>query len=224
MGSDGNIPPAKGQYVFLQGVYPAKVLQPTDPLVQGMFAMLRAVEVEGLPQGGGWLDDGVWPYFSHFQAEALLWAGRGQEAAGLLYAIANHYSPVLSSWEEQQLQSIGRGTGGDMPHNWGSAEFIRQVRYMLALERGSELHLFEGLPPQWAKPGMVTQMRGVVTEFGPLSFSLQVSADGKSATLDLDVPTRVQPTRVVVHLAGLAGRAGTIDLPTTGHVRKLIPL
>ena len=44
-----------------------------------------------------------------------------------------------------------------MPHNWASAEFIRLAVHLLALDRGQEMHLFEGLPTQWTKPGMVTQ-------------------------------------------------------------------
>ena len=224
MNSDGNIPPPKGQYAFLQAVYPGKVLQAADPVVSGTLAMLDAAHVEGLPLGAGWRDDGVWPYFSHFEANAWQWIGHGEKSAPLLYAIANHAAPVLDWWEEQQIQSKGTAVSGDMPHNWGSVEFIRQLRLMLAIERGTELHLLEGMPSAWAKPGMSTRMKGVLTEFGPLTFSLRVSADGKSATLKLDVPSRVRPSRVLLHLDGWSGRSGTLELPTTGRVDREIML
>ena len=147
--------------------------------------MLEAEQVEGLPLGSGWVADGVWPYFSHFQANAWLWIGQGQKAAPLLYAIANHAAPVLNWWEEQSLRGKGKVCSGDMPHNWGSVEFVRQVRYMLVIERGNELHLFEGLPAQWMQSGMATRMKGVLTEFGPVSFVLEASADGRQALAEV---------------------------------------
>ena len=39
-----------------------------------------------------------------------------------------------------------------MPHNWASAEFIRLTVHLLALDRGDELHLLEGLPPSGSGP------------------------------------------------------------------------
>jgi hypothetical protein len=224
MNSNGSIPPPRGQWAYLQSIYPGQVHGADDPLVLGTLAMLEAAEVEGLPLEAGWMDNGVWPYFSHFQANALLWVGQGQKTAPILYAIANHAAPTLDWWEEQMLQTKGTGVSGDMPHNWGSVEFIRQVRFILVLERGRELHLFEGLPPAWTQPGMVTRMNGVLTEFGPISFALEVAANGKKAALKLDVPSRVHPSRVVLHLDGWSGTSGTLDLPAQGHVRREIEL
>jgi len=224
MNSDGSVPPPRGQWAYLQSIFPGQAHSPKDPLALGTLAMLEAAQVEGLPLEAGWMNNGVWPYFSHFQANALLWVGQGQKTAPILYAVANHAAPTLDWWEEQMLQTKGPGVSGDMPHNWGSVEFVRQVRFMLALERGTELHLFEGLPPAWTKPGMVTGMNGVLTEFGPLSFALEVAATGKKAVLKLDVPSRIRPSRVVLHLDGWSGRSGTLDLPAKGHVNREIEL
>ncbi len=223
MGSDGKGTPAQGQWAFLHSIFPGKLYERNDPLVQGSLAMLDAEQVEGLPLGSGWVTDGVWPYFSHLQANAALWSGQGQKAAPLLYAVANHAAPVLNWWEEQSLRG-GTVVSGDMPHNWGSAEFVRQVRYMLVLERGQELHLFEGLPAEWTQPGMVTRMKDVLTEFGPISFVLAVSTDSKQAELKLDVPQRIRPAKVIVHLDRWSGRSGTIELPTDHHVDRVIEI
>jgi hypothetical protein len=224
MGSDGRIPPPRGQWAFVQSIYPGKLYHRDDPLAQGGLAMLEAAQVEGLPLDAGWMNGGVWPYFSHWLGNAWLWTGQGQKSPPILYDIANHASPLLAWWEEQMPQGKGNQLGGDMPHNWGSAEFIRQVRYMLVLERGKELHLFEGLPAAWTRSGMVTRMNGMVTEFGPLSFVLAVSADGRRSLLELTVPQRIRPGRVVLHLDGWSARSGTIDLPTEGRVRRQIEL
>ena len=153
----------------------------------------------------------------------VLWAGLGQQAAPLLYAIANH-AGMLNWWEEQKLQDKGPGVAGDMPNNWGSVEFLRQMRFMLALERGGELHLFEGLPAEWTRPGMVVQLNQILTDFGPLSLTLGVSADGKTATLNLDVPQRVLPAKVMLHLDGWSGRTGVIELPPEAGIERKIEM
>ena len=42
----------------------------------------------------GWLTGGIWNYFASFYGHALLWQGDGQKAAEVLYAFANHASPL----------------------------------------------------------------------------------------------------------------------------------
>ena len=63
-----------------------------------------------------------------------------------------------------------------MPDIFNVAEFIRLTSQLLALDRGQELHLFEGLPPQWLKPRMVTKLNGMGTVFGKLTMELKVAA------------------------------------------------
>ena len=148
MRKDAKISPQKAQWAFLHAVFPGKVFAADDPLVLGNMAMLRAVEAEGLVRDTGWVTSGVWNYFGSFYAHGWLWMGQGQKAARTLYDFANHASPLLCWREEQMPRGEGDAICGDMPHNWASAEFIRLVRDLLVLERGDELHLFEGLPPR----------------------------------------------------------------------------
>jgi len=224
MATSERVAPQKAQWAFLHAVFPGKVFARNDPLVRGNLAMLQAVEREGLVYGTGWLSAGIWNYFGSFYAHAWLWQGQGQKAARILYAFANHASPLLA-WREEQMP-VGRGERicGDMPHNWASAEFIRLVRHLLVLERGDTLHLFEGMPARWARPKAVTKLKDVVTEFGPVSLELRVAADGKTAHLHLDPPQRTRPARIVLHLDGWSGRTGTIDLPATGPSDEQIKL
>ena len=42
--------------------------------------------------------------------------------------------------------------------------------------------------------------------------------------LKLDVPERIRPAKVVLHLTGWSGGSGTIELPTEGHVERQIEL
>ena len=151
--------------------------------MKGNLDNLATYEKEGMITTTGWLTGGIWNYFASFYGHAVLWQGDGQKAAEVLYAFANHASPLLAWLEEQGLKSEPTRENGDMPHNWASAEFIRLAVHLLALDRGREMHLFEGLPPQWTRPGMVTRLDGIATPFGPLTCSLRVSEDGKSAAL-----------------------------------------
>ena len=162
--------------------------------------MLKCNEREGLVYETGWQDKGVWNYFGSFYAHAWLWIGDGQKAARTMYAMANHASPTLVWREEQPIKSLkSYQMTGDMPHNWASAEFIRLTIHLLALDRGDELHLLEGLPPAWTGPGMVTRLDGVATPFGPLAMTLQTDKKGKTATLSVR-PLAPNCQAIVVHL------------------------
>lgn len=224
--SDGeDVAPQRAQWAFLHALFPGKLFAADDPLVRGNMAMLKAVEREGLVYGTGWIADGIWNYFGSFYAHAWLWTGDGAKAAELLYAFANHASPLLAWREEQALHGQPERICGDMPHNWASAEFIRLVRDLLVLERGEQLHLLEGLPAAWLKPGATIALHDVLTEFGPFSMELRVAGDGRTATLKTSAPTRNPPNRFVLHLGAWAGESEqAIELPSTGRVERAIRL
>ena len=221
---DEKIPPQKAQWAFLHSLFPGKVFSAADPLVQGNMVMLKAVEKQGLVQDTGWLKNGIWTYFGSFYGHAWLWLGEGDKAARTLYAFGNHASPLLA-WREEQMP-VGQGDQivGDMPHNWASAEFIRLVRHSLILERGNELHLFEAMPAKWARPGAVTRVRDIATEFGPVSFEFRVSKDGATGVLKLTPPQRTPPSRIVLHLDNWSGQSCTLDLPVRGRSRSDVKL
>ena len=216
MGNIDHHVPQRGQWAFCHAVYPGAVFAPGDPLATSQLAMLRATKAQGqgLVYDTGWMHEGIWTYFASFYGHAVLWNGQGQEAAQVLYDFARHASPPRVWREEQKPVGKGNQEVGDMPHNWASAEFIRLCTHLIELDRGSELHLFEGFPRAWAAPGMVTRLNGVLTPFGPLHLELRVSADGKSVRLVMSKLRGPQPTKIVVHLSGLTGREQTVDLAT----------
>jgi len=198
MANFGQHSPQKSQWAFFHAVYPGQVFAPDDPLALSQMEMFRSVKKEGLIQDTGYMEQGLWTYAGAFYAQAALWQGKGQESAEILYDYARHSSPTRV-WREEQMP-VGEGTQevGDMPHNWASAEFIRLVVHLIALERGDELHLFEGVPASWLKPGMQIRLKGVATQFGDLDLSLKVGA--KSATLTLKGADLAR--KVVVHGTG----------------------
>jgi hypothetical protein len=191
--------PQRGQWAFLHAVYPGQIFARDDALVEGNLAMLRATKQEGLVFGTGWDAEGIWTYAAGFYGQALLWQGRGREAAQVLYDYANHASPTRVWREEQRPVGKGGNEVGDMPHNWASAEFIRLTAHLLEIDRDDELHLLEGMPREWLGPGMATRLNGVPTPFGPLRMSVNVSGDGKLAALSIGA-LGANCKAVVVHL------------------------
>ncbi|MCX6900277.1 MAG: hypothetical protein NT105_16465 [Verrucomicrobia bacterium] len=192
--------PQKAQWGFLHALHPGGVFEPGDELVRGNMAMLAANEREGLVFDTGWLSEGLWNYFGSFYGHAWLWLGHGRKAAATLYAFGNHASPLLCWREEQRPVGEKPGYVSDMPHNWASAEFIRLACHLMVLERGDELHLLEGMPRAWVKPGAKNRLKNIPTIFGPVSLALRVSDDGRTATLDITPPRREPASKLVVHL------------------------
>ena len=226
MANEGAELPQRGQWTFCHAIYPGQVFAKDDPLVASTMAMLAATEREDMVYGTGWDATGIWNYFASFYGHAWLWQGNGRKAAQALYAFANHAAPVLDWREEQSLKGEPFKKVGDMPHNWASAEFIRLTIHLLALDRGNDLHLFEGLPAEWTRAGLVTKLAGVATPFGPLSLELKVAADGQTARLRVAPLADASCRKVVVHLSGWAGadQNAVLELdPKRAHERE-IPL
>jgi len=225
MGDEGKKElPQRAQWAFCHGVYPGEIFKKDESFVTGNMAMMEATEREGMVYGTGWDSTGLWNYFASFYGHAWLWLGNGHKAAEVLYAFANHASPTLVWREEQSLKGEKFEKVGDMPHNWASAEFIRLTVHLLELDRGNELHLLEGFPSEWALKGMVTQLNGVSTPFGPLYMELKVSADGNSAQLIVKRMTDSQLSKMVLHLKGLTGEDKTLELPINKDIDITIPL
>lgn len=220
------IDPVRGQWGFTHAVYPGKLFAAGDPLALGNMQLLDQHQKEGLVLGTGWMADGIWNYFGSFYGHAHLWLGHGEKAAEILYAFANHASP-LRAWREEQLPHDADKEGkfvGDMPHNWASAEFIRLTRNLLVLERGSELHLLEGIPRNWLAPGAVTELKNVATDFGPVSMKIEVTADGNEAKLNVTAPPNAALTGIVVHLGAWAAEGKTAIQKKDAAFEMTIPL
>ena len=224
MGSDGHIAAAAGQWAFLQSIFPGKLYERDDPLVQGSLAMLEAAQVEGLPLGRR---------LGRRRGLALFQPLAGQRMAlGRPRAKNRRPSCTPSPTMRPRAGLVGRANvqrqrRGMLRRHAAQLGFrrVHPPGAVHARDRArKELHLVRGASLAWTRPGMVTRMKGVLTEFGPVSFVLEASADGKQAILKLDVPQRIRPAKVVLHLDGWSGSSGTIELPTKGHVERQIEL
>lgn len=218
--------PQRAQWAFCHAVYLGNLFASDDLLMVGTLKMLKATKREGLVYGAGWKADGLWNSFASFYGHAALWNGDRNEAIDSLYAFANHASPTLCWREEQNLSGDFYDRIGDMPQNRANAEFVRLTKSLLAIERGNELHLFEGLPIEWAQPGMITQLKGVLTRFGPLDLELVVSENGKKAKLTVGGMPAPELGKLVVHLGGWASTDpnAVLEFSGKGKIKKSIKI
>ena len=179
--------PQRGQYDFLLPVRYGKFFYRNDSLlnslVRGNLAMLDATMKEGLITNSGWLGNGVWPWLGGIHGIAHNLVGNALKANDLLYAVANHASPLGTWVEEQQARDVGTATAGDVSNAEASAVFIHFVRNLIARERLENLELLTGIPPEWLVPDGRIELNNGFTEFGPLTLKLRISSDGKSADL-----------------------------------------
>jgi hypothetical protein len=195
--------PQRGQWAFCQSVYPGQIFDNdsmSHRIAKETVDMLASHKVEGLVLTTGWMENGLWTYFTSFYAHALQWIGEGDKVPQLLYDFGNHSSPTMVWREEQKPQGKGNDEVGDMPHNWASAEFIRMVVHMLELDHGKDLHLFEGMPAKWAKAGAVTKLNGILTPFGKINLSFKVNKTGDNAKLHLQFLDEVPlPENIIIY-------------------------
>ena len=218
----------RGQWAFAQSVYPGQLFDETPEVhkwAEETTSMLTDHRVEGLVVSTGWMTGGLWTYFSSFYGHAMQWLGHTEGVPQLLYDFANHASPTMVWREEQKPLGLGNDEVGDMPHNWASAEFIRSVVHMIQLDRGKDLHLFEAFPKQWAAPGNVTKLNGILTPFGKIDLALTVNAAGTSAKVSLAFQeTNHLPENVVIHKDHWTAKGGVQSTKGTGKMEVNIPI
>ncbi len=176
--------PQRTQTQFSHMVYPGRLFEKEDPLVEGNMRMLAAApKAEGLLLSTGWLNNGVQPFIESTRAGVWLYLDNVEAAQEILYAVANHAAPT-HVWIEEQLPGSGpRRATGDVPHSSACSEFINLVRYFMALEEQNHLSLLKGIPSSWIYPGATLRANQIPTEFGDLTLRVDISADGHTAQI-----------------------------------------
>lgn len=200
--------PQTATWAFAHAISPGELFPPDHAYVVDFLRLLDSVDDEqGIPKETGWIhDQAVWGYSSMFYAQAWLYAGRPDKAIDYLYAFANHASPSRVWREEQSLTgSHSAEYCGDMPHNWGSAEFIRLVRNAVVLERAGNLELLAGVPLEWLPTDdRFLEVVATPTRYGRVTARLRRNPDKPEGYL-LEyhrVPGTMEPREVIVHWRG----------------------
>ncbi len=200
--------PQLAQWAALEAHLFSDYLPLDGDYLTGTLGIMKDAERQGLPISTGWLPGGVWAGFGYLYGMDLVLTGQDAHAADVLYAMANHASPVGTWVEEQPLVGEGSRLAGDMPHNWHPTVFNRMVISMLAMDRGDDVMLLGAVPEEWLVPGGVSSLNAIQTIAGPLTLSLTVSVDGRTATLHTTaLGSDGRPGRLVLHTQSLR-RAG----------------
>jgi hypothetical protein len=167
--------PQTAQWALSHAIYPGDVFAKGDPIVRGHIALLESCTEEDVPIETGWLwHDSLWTYNASFAAHVYLWAGLSDWAHNTFTGFLNHASPLYCWREEQPLQRALVGQDwGDMPHNWASAECVRYLRHMLALEDGKSLRLLNGITAAELTPSARYTLKNSPTRFGRIDLELE---------------------------------------------------
>lgn len=223
VGFKGNDPiPQLTQWAFMDAHLNGEGWLPSNhELVTGSLALLESVEKQGLPVSMGWMPGGNWAGMGMFYAFQPLILNRPAKTADILYAAANHASPLGTWVEEQSLVGAPVKLAGDQPHCFAAAMFPQLTGSMLAYERMNVVHLLGAVPEEWLRAGSVNRLDGWRTAAGEVTLALTVSADGRTATLDVaPIQRSGRPIQIVLHTASLraagflvAGEGETIPVP-----------
>lgn len=221
--------PQQANWGILDGQGFGHLFPYADPLLNGTLAMLDANTTEGIHQDVGWLRKGLWPFFTAQEGIVHMYQRNYARAADILYAVANHASP-LGTWLEEQLpKDLGTRTAGDASDATAGSLFILLLKDMILTERADTLEVLGGVPASWYMPGAHLHLDRVLTECGPLSLDLRVSTDGEKCTLSVGkIPRNTRCTLRIVFdglkQAGFTNADGTglpaaREIPAGGEIR-----
>lgn len=197
--------PQLTQWAFMDAHLNGEGWLPSDhEIVRGSLALLESVEKQGMPVSMGWMPNGNWAGMGMFYAFQPLILNRPDKTADILYAAANHASRVGTWVEEQSLVGAPLKLAGDQPHCFAAAMMPHLSASMLAYDRMNTVHLLGAVPAEWLKAGAVNRLDQWHTGAGTVTLALTVSADGKTATLQVEPITRTDKTiKIVLHTASL---------------------
>ena len=197
--------PQTAQWALSHAIYPGVVFAKDDPIVRGHIALMQACTREDVPTETGWLwHDALWNYNASFVAHVYLWAGLRDWAHRTFTGFLNHASPLYCWREEQPLQNALVGQEwGDMPHNWASAECVRYLRHILALEDGQALRLCEGLTANELRQDARYALEGSPTRFGRISLEVESEAGKSRVRFKREAGADPKALRISAEIGGL---------------------
>jgi hypothetical protein len=184
------------------------VLEADDPMVTAMlnyfedrfflFTPLSSrVNLDHLATD--WFDLGgfekLQPYYVHYQEAYLLRDQIPNFIRGFYNTIAAIADPQILTFQEEL------DFGGGQPNKTHEeAWFVHQMRKMLVLEIGDELHLARGTPRLWLKAESEIFVQNAPSYFGQVSYSIRSSPDARSITAEINPPTERSPSRIMLRL------------------------
>jgi hypothetical protein len=183
----------------LLGAFPAMLMDPADPLVEGTIRHIeRNMSPGGHPVHTGWMPDGLWVAISLDNlGEVHLLRNEGDRAAAYLYATLNHATPLYTWCEERGVEPGSTKTSGDRQHLWTPLAVVRYLRDALVMEQADGLHLAAGVAREWLADGRATGIAAAPTHWGPVTYRIESHA--ARGSISARVASRAGTT-VTLHL------------------------
>ncbi|MEO6965982.1 MAG: hypothetical protein ABI076_08820, partial [Acidobacteriaceae bacterium] len=184
------------------------VLEPDDPIVTNMLnyfedrfflstPLASRVNLDQLATD--WFNLGgfgkLQPYYLHYQEAYLHRDQIPNFLRGFYNTLASIADPQTLTFQEE-LDFSGAQPNKTHEEAW----FFHQLRYMLVMEIGSELHLARGTPRCWLKGEQEISVQDAPTYFGQVSYRIRSSPDSQSVNAEVDLPTEKPASRVVLRL------------------------
>jgi hypothetical protein len=85
---------------------------------------------------------------------------------------------------------------------------------MLVQERGDELWLAPFVTSNWLKNGMTISVKNAPTRFGPVGYQIKSALDSGKIDINIELPQRTPPQRIVVRVRHPESMSGTIGQVT----------
>jgi len=214
----------------LEALFPTPLIGPDDAR---LTATVRHVHTEfGALEGqpGGFIEGtlpfspgvhkpaAIHPYLTQFVTNTHIIRGESAEALDGFYSYLLH-TTATHGFPEGVHYRLRQAWGDTVPHLWAAALYVTTLRNMLVREEQGTLHLLSCVPAPWLADGRQLEARQMPTHFGPVS--VVARGEGEAIRVEMDVPRRQAPERIVVHVpptleivsAALDGQ----ERPSAGH-------
>lgn len=183
-------------------VWPAGILSPSDPRVQGYLDVLedRFLMENPYAQGRSWFFRG-WQYQGGLERTANLNLVSGDPKT-FLRTFLNDYAVDVLPKDGYVFNE--HAVHGPPDKIFEEAAFLERFRDMLAMEDGDTLWIARAIPADWLAAGRHVSVEGAPTRFGDLGYRL--SADAQTVRASISVPSRRAPREMFVRLRVPGGR------------------
>ncbi|MEO6002434.1 MAG: hypothetical protein ABIZ04_11855 [Opitutus sp.] len=172
-----------------------EVLTPTEPIATELLvAHSELMTTNNVAFSQPYYSRHPWVHLQRGETKAFLAAWYGAVSALAdreTYTFNEHFFPVSAHKTHEE------------------AWFLMEARWMLYVETGDTLQLLRGVPRSYLKPGAVIGVTNAGSTFGPLSFKVTVSADGKTVTATVDCHGPRHPKSIELRLPHPDSKAAT---------------
>ncbi len=164
--------------------------------------------IEGTIQWKGGGKDAIHPYMGAYTVMNDLARGRHEQVVEDFYWYLVH-TTAANAFPEGIYYKTRTAWSNTIPHVTGACNYVFLLRHMLVHEAENELHLLSAVPDWWLDEGQEIRIERAPTHFGMMGMIVRGKKDG--VELELDLPRRNPPGRIVLHLPQSRPLLGTLD-------------